>query len=813
MKIFKAFEIEEEVKTDLSKLKMHEEEGDKETNFDENLVGKSYNPVINEQELKPKRYIPLIRPKVGESTSTKYVTNTGTTIERQFKVDSVTGQPIMVYYQTNTKNQSFMNMHYYLKTRGLTNNKFFLLLYDPDLANVDPYDPRLSLMMKQKIFVECQRNFFYYCREVVRVQSQGGPYVKYELNRGNLAMNFCLLNNLNIYAEQPRQTGKTITMDVWYSWVYNFGSMNGSILYFNKKHTDSKRNLTTTKEIIKNLPPYLRMDQAFGTDGKKLKGRDSVQYLQHKINHNIIEALPMATTREGAVSLIRGRTVTNCWIDESAFFKFLSESLQNGLPAMTRSFANCRANGAPHGLCLTSTPGYLTTENGKYMYELKNKMTPFSELWYDKTIQELSQIINANEKSIFIYIKYSYQQLGYSEEWLKERIKEQNQVWADIRREYLLEWATSSENCPFTQEQLKRVEKFVRQPKKQIYLGNYLFNLYEEYDPRIIPIIGVDVAAGYSRDSSAISCIDSTTTKLFADFNCNYINPVELSRLIYDLVTLNMPNALVVVERNGVGTGCLSGLMKSKIKHNLYYEVKERTIEEQLGGGMRVGKRKSWTKVYGLDNTKLVREQLMDLLEDRVENHFDKFISPITHKELCNLEYTKTGKIDHSADSHDDNIFSYLLALYPLYYGKNVTENWNIKIPTLKTAQDDAQEIFRDFNATEEMNIGKEIENMDNDIVTEQLEYLNSSKAMMFNDYIKQQEAEDIEALAKLLENPLARQAYAKKYNMDPDSLDTSNGQFDMSGVIDSFYGEDPEKEYNPMEFHSVFDTHNMLRR
>ena len=35
-----------------------------------------------------------------------------------------------------------------------------------------------------------------------------------------------------------------------------------------------------------------------------------------------------------------------------------------------------------------------------------------------------------------------------------------------------------------------------------------------------------------------------------------------------------MPNALVIIERNGVGTGCLSGLMKSRIKHNLYYEVK-----------------------------------------------------------------------------------------------------------------------------------------------------------------------------------------------------------------------------------------------
>jgi hypothetical protein len=83
-------------------------------------------------------------------------------------------------------------MHYYLKAIGIKNNKFFLILFDKDLANVDPYDPKIPLFMKQKIFIECQRNFFYYIREVVRVQSQGGPYVRYKLDRGNLALTSAL---------------------------------------------------------------------------------------------------------------------------------------------------------------------------------------------------------------------------------------------------------------------------------------------------------------------------------------------------------------------------------------------------------------------------------------------------------------------------------------------------------------------------------------------------------------------------------------------------------------------------------------------
>ena len=740
------------------------------------------NP-IPDNNTSRKRYVPLVGNLLNKLNNTN-------SVQSDTRCDA-TGNYVTVFYQMNTKNKSFLEMHYYLKARGIKNNKFHLLLYDRDLANVDPYDLNLPTYMKQKIFLECQRNFWYYVREVVRVQSQGGPYVMYKLDRGNLALNFCFTLNLNIYEEQPRQTGKTVGTNVWFSWVYNFGSRNANMIFLNKKHDDAKRNLNDLKNIIKALPSYLRFDQAFGIDGKKLKATNTVQYLQHKINFNKIEALPMARNRTSAISLLRGRTVTNCWIDESAFFQYLEESLQNGMPALTTAFRNCKQNGAPHGLCLTSTPGFLTTEEGQYMFDLKNKMTPFSELWYDFSLQKLTETLNANEKSIFVYIKTTYQQLGLSEEWLKERIKEQNQKWTDIRREYLLEWATSSENCPFTQDELKNVERFVRNPIKQVYISNFLFNIYSEISPKDKTLIGVDVAAGYSKDSSAISVTDSATTKLVADFNCNYINPVDLGNVIYTLVLNYLPNSLVTIERNGVGTGTLAQLMKSRIRNNLYYEIKERVIEERLGFGTKSNKRKQVTKVYGVDNSKEVREKLMDLLTDRVRDHYDKFVSPQLLEELKNLEIKKTGRIDHSANSHDDGIFSYLYSIYPLYYGKNVRENWHIDIPTLRTASDEAQEIFQDYTATESVAIVKDIENLDNDeMITEQLSKLDKTK--LYNQFLAEQKAENDRAMAEILRTKIGREAYSRQFNMNPDQLDNMDQDgYDMLGVIDNFYNID----------------------
>ena len=42
--------------------------------------------------------------------------------------------PAKVYTHLETTNQSFVDMHYYLKRIGIKNNDFFLALYNPNLA-------------------------------------------------------------------------------------------------------------------------------------------------------------------------------------------------------------------------------------------------------------------------------------------------------------------------------------------------------------------------------------------------------------------------------------------------------------------------------------------------------------------------------------------------------------------------------------------------------------------------------------------------------------------------------------------------------
>jgi len=93
-------------------------------------------------------------------------------------------------------------------------------------------------------------------------------------------------------------------------------------------------------------------------------------------------------------------------------------------------------------------------------------------------------------------------------------------------------------------------------------------------------------------------------------------------------------------------------------------------------------------KVYGVDSTPAVRARLIEILYERVRYHKDKFIAPIIHQEMQGMQTKKSGKVEHSDKTHDDQVFSYLMALYVWYEGKNLMENYHIQKGTIKTDED-----------------------------------------------------------------------------------------------------------------------------
>ena len=730
----------------------------------------------------------------------------------------VNQQQITAYYHMSTSNQSFLNMHYYLKQKGIQNNKFFLVIYDPDLIGVNPRDPNLNTVMKKKILRECIINFWYFIREVVRIPDQGGQVgggKRYNLHRGNLAMNFGFLMNWNMFVEFPRQHGKTISAICWYLWVFNFGTTNSEMMFMNKKHDDSKMNLRRLKDIRDALPSYLQMKEMVGPDGKIKKSSNNVESTTNIINANKITTKAGARNAASANSVGRGCTMPIHWYDEYAFILYNNIIYSAATPAFKTAADNAKRNGAPYGILITTTPGDCTTDEGEDARLTKDLATPFNEAFYDYNYEQLQNVKNSNNSSTFFYIRYTYQQLGSGEQYFKEMVLDLKKDWVAIRREVLLEWSKSSSNSPFRQQDLDEVERLIiNEPIQQIPLCNglYFLNLYKRMDVtmsrRYPPIIGVDVSGGYQQDSSAITVIDSRTTEVVADLNCNYISTNDLAKVIYELVMKYMPNAIVNIERTGgFGGSVLSMLVKSKIKRNLYFEIKDRVTEERFNG-VKVIRKTQKTKVFGLDETKQTRDILMEILRDRMDHHKAKFISPILFNELTTLEVKKNGRIEHASNAHDDQVFSYLMALYVWYEGKNLMENFGLDKGTLYTDNNDEtylglEETYKDI--VEELEVEE-----DSDLNLE-LEYLKNASSISFKEWQEREMVQDQAALQQMLRNKRAREAWAKKNHMDLDSINQDHTWTTLPNeifIIDDFDGNMD----NRSELQRAFDNITDLR-
>lgn len=276
----------------------------------------------------------------------------------------------------------------------------------------------------------------------------------------------------------------------------------------------------------------------------------------------------------------------------------------------------------------------------------------------------------------------------------------------------------------------------------------------------------------------------------------------DLAEVLYSLTKNYMPNCCLAIERNGgFGTSVIQRLVKTDIKKNLYYEIKEKVIEESFNG-YRVNKNKARVRVYGIDSTKSVRARLIEILYDRVAYHKDKFIAKILLDEMGSMEVKPSGKVEHSSTSHDDQVFSYLMALYVWYDGKNVMENFNIQKNVIKTDEDEEivegeleQDTSMERVPMEEINMDDDSSELD-----DQLDYIKEASkyklGYMFNNelYMREQQARDL----LLATNKVARQAYNEKYNVSesetgvvktvmlPDTIFMDDEQMLLSGKVDN---------------------------
>lgn len=222
--------------------------------------------------------------------------------------------------------------------------------------------------------------------------------------------------------------------------------------------------------------------------------------------------------------------------------------------------------------------------------------------------------------------------------------------------------------------------------------------------------------------------------------------------------------------------------------------------------GIHAYRQKIKTKVYGINSTKDVRKQLIDLLMDRVQYHKDKFISPIIYQELCGMQVKKNGKIEHSDSTHDDQIFSLLMALYVWYNGTNLAERYGLKRTSIQTDEDVSENV--DYFDPETMSIVEQFNtNSEIDDITEQTnKKMSSLKVELMGDYLNRIHEEEQQQFYDLINTDLGAKAYKEKYNIPQDvklsamfGQDTGNGLNRIPDKVFDYFYSNPINSVNDL--------------
>ena len=600
------------------------------------------------------------------------------------KRPQLTRQSMMPMYDYNTSNRSFIKVHEQLKILGVKNNEFFLLLLNPLLQGVNPHDPNITPEQALMVITECQYNFFYFLREVVRIPQQGAGIVPFELDRGTLAAAYCFINDINLYMIKPRQTGKSVGICAFLAWAFKFGITNGGFAFFANKEKNSKANLKRMKTYLQLLPPYMANmgTQVRDSAGKLIKKTNNITRYYEPVSGNTADVMRCAISEETAEELGRGESHNFEFFDESEFTTCIETTVQvSGMAFNTASY-NAIKNGMHSCRIFATTPGNLSNEKkcGSAMKIVEDSVS-WDEKYYDVRPIEFKKYIMSHSNYRIVYIQYYYTELGLGEAWFRRACSNVGNNLSKIRSEILLERFAGNSESPFSEEDINELVDNIKHPIKIISFGPngfYKIKFYiepEKISPTRVYFLGLDPSDGIGEDNYAITVVDPYSMNTIMEFSNSYMTPQGCKELIDYIISKWIPRAIICVERNRNGLTLIDYLKESRLKSRIYTSS-EASMETILArdkyddiGFLKdeIMKR----KYSGVNTTTTTRKMMMNILVNAVRFKKSIVSSENLVEDIKNL-VLKNGNIQAAPKKHDDCVMSWCMAMYTIQFGEKL---------------------------------------------------------------------------------------------------------------------------------------------
>lgn len=584
-------------------------------------------------------------------------------------------------YDMQTQNQSFLDVAKQLELLGIKHNKFHLVLLNPLLQGVDPHSDDLTNEEVMMIIQECKLNIFYYLREVVLIEEQGGQLVHFRMDRGTLAALYCFHNNINFYLQKPRQTGKTVGVLAMLSWAFKFSGPNSDMLFACYRPELAKKNLKGMKTILNNLPPYMSKMGTTAVDkgGKTIRRKNNVTEYMEPGQNNSARIAQSAATEEAADTVGRGYTQTYQYFDEAEFTRYIGTIVKVSGMAFNTASRNAANNGSGYCRIFTTTPGDLGNKKTcQSAMEIVNDALIWDEKkFYDElNIDEFKALLKEKSKFRVVYIEYDYKQLGLGEEWFIDACSNVGGDINKIKREILLQRFSGNSDSPFTEEEIEDISQNVKKPiaiKRYNKIYDVLF--YEKPRKGRTYIMGLDPAEGTGGDNYAFTIIDPYELTVVAEFKSQYMTVAGCVDLVTNVCQSYFPEIILVIERNRNGGAVVEAFKSSPLRNRVYSSPKangdDSRYKDTYDDNGFIKEEFVRNKYFGTNTTGATRQVMMNILLDYM--HFARHLvnSQYLVDDVKNL-VVRNNKIQAASGEHDDSVMSWLIALYVYYYGENL---------------------------------------------------------------------------------------------------------------------------------------------
>jgi hypothetical protein len=311
---------------------------------------------------------------------------------------------------------------------------------------------------------------------------------------------------------------------------------------------DSKliaRNIERIRNIIKALPSYLQLLNEHGKD----KDVFNTEMITIKaLGNSYMGHVPQKSIMD-AINVGRGLTSPLFHSDETAFFTNIEYSLPAALAAGGYARQLAAERGEPYGTVFTTTAGRRDDPAGRYTYNLFMDSMVWTEKLFDVADEEeLMEVVkkHTGTKIKRVYCFFNHRQLGYSDQWLMERIRETGATGDAARMDFFGEWVTGTLSNPIPTKLLEKIRDSLNpDPNTQITSSGYIIGWHlsqQQIDGLRLRdglILGVDTSDAVGRDDIALCLRDAYSGAVLACGNYNETNLIQFAEwLLWWLTTI-----------------------------------------------------------------------------------------------------------------------------------------------------------------------------------------------------------------------------------------------------------------------------------